>query len=94
MATIVAHHATLRRPDVASVGFTQRYESLASGLRLLIVHVGLRHHARHRIVSSAAGASAGCYPNAPTSWVTAVLISRTMPNSLAIGVNISACSRA
>jgi hypothetical protein len=34
------------------------------------------------------------YPNAPTSCVTAVAISRTMPNSARIGAKISACSRA
>ncbi len=32
-------------------------------------------------------------PNAPTSWVTAVAISRTRRNSDCIGAKISACSR-
>jgi hypothetical protein len=34
------------------------------------------------------------YPNAPTSWVMAVAISRTKPNSRRIGAKISSCSRA
>jgi hypothetical protein len=34
------------------------------------------------------------YPNAPTSCVTAVAISRTIANSRRIGAKISSCSRA
>ena len=34
------------------------------------------------------------YPNAPTSWLTAVPISRTSANSRRMGSKISACSRA
>ena len=35
----------------------------------------------------------GAYPNAPTSCVTAVAISRTMANSRRMGAKISSCSR-
>src|ERR1700677_4704557 len=34
------------------------------------------------------------YPNAPTSWVIAVAISRTISNHRRIGAKISRCSRA